>query len=443
MTNQKHLKSRVRERMAKTGERYAAARANVVASGDPAGDATAAAAAGTPHHLPGIHAETTAIRVLAAAAGVTNPATGAAPSEELALLAGGGIGAAVFTFKYPEFSSLYLAGRNRIDDTLGFVRDGLERLGVAVEVAETSGVAAARRNLQHALEAGPAIAWLDLVELGTRGVPKEMSGGGYHAVVVHGIDSATGDVTIGDLRNAAEVVDAETLATARARIRSFRHRVVGLHADARPPSKTDLASAVRQGLATTVDGLRNPRMTMFGIDAFARLADRMVAPNGADAWSVVFPRGPRLVEALRSLHEYVELFGTGGGLMRPMFARGLAEAADLTGDRRLASLGTRYAEIGAAWSELAGAALPDEAPALRAVREAVHARDEAYRTGADEEAMRRLAGRAQAAQAAAGADFPLTAADTAALLVDLSGRLRGIAAQETALLGELEATVAA
>ena len=34
MTDRKHLKSRVRARMERTGERYAAARAHVVAAGD-------------------------------------------------------------------------------------------------------------------------------------------------------------------------------------------------------------------------------------------------------------------------------------------------------------------------------------------------------------------------------------------------------------------------
>ena len=61
MTNQKHLKGRVRERMAKTGERYAAARANVVA-GRPAATSQTNP---PPTHQPGIHPQTAAKRIVA------------------------------------------------------------------------------------------------------------------------------------------------------------------------------------------------------------------------------------------------------------------------------------------------------------------------------------------------------------------------------------------
>ena len=70
-------------------------------------------------------------------------------------MVGGGLGAGAFIFHYPDFSSLYLAGRDSFDENARFVRSGLERLGLSVEVAETSGAAAARRNLETALAARP------------------------------------------------------------------------------------------------------------------------------------------------------------------------------------------------------------------------------------------------------------------------------------------------
>ena len=193
MTNQKHLKSRVRARMARTGESYASARAHVVAGGGSGPVTDAGANAGSTAAAHGIHAETTAIRALASSAGVAIP-------EELAFVVGGGLGAGAFIFHYPDFSSLYLAGQGSFDENARFVRSGLERLGLSVEVAETGGAAAARRNLEAALQRGPAIAWCDYVTLETRGIPLEMAGGGYHVVVVRSIDATAGTATIDDLR---------------------------------------------------------------------------------------------------------------------------------------------------------------------------------------------------------------------------------------------------
>jgi hypothetical protein len=438
MTNQKHLKSRVRDRMARTGERYAAARANVVgaAPNSPAGVATDSHPT-APFHLPGIHPESTAIRVLAAAAGVTDPGTGAAPTEDLAFVIAGGIGAGAFTFRYPEFSSLYLAGQNRFDANLAFIQDGLERLGLNVDVLETSGVVAARRNLEAALASGPAIAWVDAVELGTRAIPPAASGGGYHVVTVHEIDPADGTVTIGDLRAAPERISGDRFAAARRRIAKDRNRVVVL----RGATDTDLDAAVRAGLATTVRGLRHPRTKSFGLEAFSRLADRMVTTTGADAWATVYPRGERLWEALRSVFEHVELSGTGGGLLRPMFARGLDEAARLTSDTRLVELARRYRAIGEAWSALAQAALPEDVAELRAAREAMVERLGRFEAGAEPYALEPFWARLDELRRAAETQFPMPATAVDLLLADLSDRLRGIVKEEATALAELEAVV--
>ncbi|HET9456271.1 MAG TPA: DUF4872 domain-containing protein [Candidatus Limnocylindrales bacterium] len=435
MTNQKHLKGRVRERMAKTGERYAAARANVVAGRQASTSGPSAA----PSHLPGIHPETAAMRIVAGAAGVRDPKTGGPPSEELVFLVAGGIGIAVFAFRYPEFSSLFLSGRHRLDDSRGFVVGGLERLGLSVEVAETGGAAAAGRHLARALEAGPAIAWCDLVELGTRGVPAVMSGAGYHAVAVLAFDEAAGTVTIGDLRRAPEVVDADRFARARARIARDRNRLAWVTGR----SAVDWDTAIGEGLAATISGFRNPRSGSFGIASLERLADRMTARSGRDAWPAVFPRGGRLWYALRSIYEFVETYRSGGGLMRPMFARGLTEAAGLTGNRRLEASAARYVELGARWTDLASAALPAEVALLDATRQALDSLADRHAAGAGPDELAAIHRRIDGLADAAAADFPLDEAATNELLAGLSGRLREIAALETAALDELERLVGA
>jgi hypothetical protein len=427
MTNQKHLKSRVRARMARTGESYASARAHVVSSGGVPGVAEARPLTATGH---GVHAETTAIRSLAADSGIAIP-------EELALVVGGGIGAGAFVFHYPDFSSLYLAGQHAFDENARFVKSGLERLGLTVAVAETSGAAAAHRNLETALGGGPAIAWCDFVTLATRGISPEMAGGGYHVVVVRAIDTPAGAATIEDLR-AAETVDLVRLAEARARIAKDRNRVVSV---AGPASGPDLAAATAFGLRAMVDELRNPRSSTFGIGSFERLADRLTSDRGRDARSVVFPRGRRLWVALRSMYEFVETYGTGGGLMRPMFSRGLEAAVAAGAEPGLSAVAQRYASIGRDWSAFAHAALPGSERLFAEARQALDDRVERFRAGASIDEMRWLNDRLDQLADEADDAFPLSEEDSVDLLADLAARLREIASAERAALDELEAAI--
>jgi Domain of unknown function (DUF4872)/Butirosin biosynthesis protein H, N-terminal len=425
MTSQKHLKSRVRARMSRTGESYASARSHVV-------DATTRLAAGggattAPSH--GIHAETTAIQLLAESAGIAIP-------EELALVVGGGIGAGAFVFHYPQFSSLYLAGRNAFDDNARFVRAGLERLGLTVAVAETTGAATARRNLETALADGPAIAWCDFVTLGTRGLPLEMAGGGYHVVVVRAVDQAAGTATIEDLRP-AETVELSRLSSARARIAKDRNRVVSVSGSG---GALDLGTAVLGGLRATVDGLRNPRSSQFGLGSFERLADRFSLTSGRDSAGTVFPPGRRQWVALRSIYEFVEVYGTGGGLMRPMFARGLAQAADASG-RQLRPLVDAYTAIGREWTALAAAALSERSPLFAETQALLDERLIRFRAGASSQELQALTDRLEALGDEAERALPSSVEATVDLLA-LAERLRAIVAAERAALDELEAAVA-
>ena len=96
MTRQKHLKRLVRARMAKTGEKYAAARRMVLRTAPPTGDPAAR------WHSPGSVAATTALCVLLAHAGVRDPRTGEPFAEPMLFGLAGGIGIGVFSFVYEK-----------------------------------------------------------------------------------------------------------------------------------------------------------------------------------------------------------------------------------------------------------------------------------------------------------------------------------------------------
>src|ERR1043166_136335 len=96
MTRGRDFKKVVRARMARTGERYAAARAQLAERPAPGAEPDAPRAARV---RAGIHPETAALmRVLAAAK--LRGFDGGAVSEALLLGLGGGIGAACFVFDY-------------------------------------------------------------------------------------------------------------------------------------------------------------------------------------------------------------------------------------------------------------------------------------------------------------------------------------------------------
>ena len=100
MTEQKKLKSMVRERAARTGESYTTARRRVVAKGGPFSEMPNGVVPGYPGFGGGQHHASTMLAHLLAQAGVRAPHTGEPFSE--AMLAGlaGGIGFMYAVFEY-------------------------------------------------------------------------------------------------------------------------------------------------------------------------------------------------------------------------------------------------------------------------------------------------------------------------------------------------------
>ena len=213
MTAHKHFKQRIRARMEKTGERYAAARRYVLTTID--GDTLP-----SPVHFPGTVPATTAMRVLLTRAGVRAPHTGRPFSEAMLFgIAGGiGIGVASFVYQTADVATLYLAGRHLWWDDAAYLRAGLERFGIAPAILETGSSRLADENLRAMLDQyGACIAWVDLAELPHRAMPAEWSGGGYHVITVYTIDDTTHTAMIGDLTDEPCSITLGELAKARAR----------------------------------------------------------------------------------------------------------------------------------------------------------------------------------------------------------------------------------
>lgn len=428
MTRQKHLKQLVRDRIKKTGERYATARRHVVGTSVPVPGSG-------PPHLPGSIPLSTALRVLLTHAGVTTPRGEPLP-EALVFGIAGGIGAGVFAFRYEQddFSSFYVAGRHLWYDDLACLNTACARLGITPAVKEFGGAGPAEKGLAEWTTRGPVLAWVDMGTLPHRGLPPSWSGGGYHLVTVYQAEPG-GEALIGDLADQPVALPTGALTAARGRIRKDKFRILSLP---RPAKAPDLKAAMAQGLASCGEGLRKGRIKNFTVEAFGTWADQLYGAKGKDSWEKVFPPGPRLWRGLTSIHEFVEHYGTGGGLMRPMFAGALREAADLLKQPKLARLAEEYDALGQAWSELAEAALPTGVPEFDEARALMARKAELVYSGPED-------GKDAAAVGASLEDlgarsresFPLTASDAAALRQALQARVGAIHASEARLAGEL------
>jgi len=171
--------------------------------------------------------------------------------------------------------------------------------------------------------------------------------------------------------------------------------------------------------------------TNFSLEGIRLWAERMHGSKDKESWERVFAR-PRLWRGLVSIYDFIEHYGAGGGLSRPIFAESLQEAADALHDPSLRTLAGRYSELGQHWSDLAAAALPDDVPTFREAK-ALHARKaQLTRSGANPEEIRAVWGQIGELGRQVGEKFPLTDAECAELRVRLQQRIRAIYEEEMA-----------
>jgi hypothetical protein len=430
MTARKHLKQLVRARMQKTGESYSAARRQILRD-----EPSSVTPSAEPAHLRGTIPATTAFGVLLSHARVKNLRTGVPYSDALLFAICGGIGAGMFTFVYDawNFASFFVAGRHKWQDDQDYLESACTRFGLTPVVRETAGAKQALGHLQEALASGPCIAWVDMAHLPHRALPAQFSGGGYHVITVYRIDEKEGVAYIGDLSDEPIRIGLADLATARARIKKQKHRLLSLSGAA---TKNDAAALVRDGLRSCYQGLLGGKgkwaASNFTLRAFETWGMRMHDSKDKEAWERIFTPGSRLWSGLTSIHEYIEHYGTGGGLCRPHFADALAEAARIPGLESLEGLAEQYKELGRGWSELADAALPESVPLFREAKSLVARRSELMHDAAasDPEEIRGIWKRLGELKAQVAEAFPLSERECRDLRAQLQRRILKLYADE-------------
>jgi hypothetical protein len=362
MTAHKHLKERIRARMARTGESYTTARRHVLNALPP-----------EEYRLTGgVHPDTHAIAGVLANRGLLDPHTGRPLSEAMVLGAGGGLGAGyiLWEFKAHDLRSLVLGFRNSWQYPDRWALKTCARLGVPADLHETGSTSRATQELAAAVGQGvPAIAWADQQLLGYRHLPAWLEGYGGHPVTVYGIDAAAGVALVDDRNTAPLTVALDALAAARARVGSYKHRLLTLDAPAAELDAGRLVTAVRDGLAEQVEHL-GQRSDSFSLPAFRKWARLLTSTSNAKAWPKVFADRVSLFDACLSVYENLEpAAGSGGGNLRGLYAQFLEEAAGLLDTPALAGAAAAYREAAARWHQVAEVALPaDREPFAEARR---------------------------------------------------------------------------
>lgn len=391
MTSKSDFKKLVRERMAKTGERYTTARAHLLAErGDDHASEPATATLG------GFHDQTAALRDVLLAHGYDAPHTGEPPSEALLLGLGGGIGAAVFTFQYDgHLPHLYVETRchTQYAYTLDFVQRAASGLGFALDVHTTGGAKGAAKRLDEVLDAGrPALLLVDAQALPHLAMPGEGYGIPW-LVVVHEQDGD--EVVLTDRSHTTFRMPRADLDRARGAYKKGKHALATLG----ERREVELARSVHDAVVRCVAELQGASARKgfernFGLGAIEKWRDE-VAATSKKGWRATFPPGSALANGLRQAYAWIETNGTGGGGFRRMYAAFLREGAGITGDARFGDAADAYDALAIRWTEGIAELMPDGTP-LGDVRQTLQDRAAAVRRGAPVDEQRALDARLDA-----------------------------------------------
>ena len=392
------------------------------------------------HQFNGRHWETGTVCNFYDYRGVKEPHTGQPYSEALLMGISGGIVMGYFVFAYEGYDPMArILTRNTFDpwDTL------LSRLGVVQHIKHTAKPEKGLANLHNTLEEGvPAIVWADLFSLTYNAIPPDEGMWGMMPILVYGHED--GEVWIADRAKVPLTVAPEELATARARVKKTKFRVVTLD----PPDEEKLATAVTQGIWSCINlftekppkGSKNN----FGFAAYQHWADMLIKPKAKRSWAKEFPPGQDLYAGLTSAFTDIEIFGKEGNAERAMYADFLEEASLILNKPDLKPIAEQFRASAEAWHELGVALLPDEVPFLQETRQLMLQSHKLFLEKGNKGLAERVGinGRLAAIKTQLAADFPLNEAGVQELQANIRTRILAIRDIEQKAIAALQGAMA-
>jgi hypothetical protein len=366
MTRHRDFKALVRERMDKTGERYTAARAQLLGKASAAPSVLA-----FPGVLPGyrtfggIQSGTAALSNTLSSTGAVSSLDGSPFSETLinGLCGGPGFLYAVFEYKgWPPMLSLALRSRSMPD---AYIAEGWSRVGMNVKVSETTSPVAARKALDRALDEGQAaLCVADAASLPWTGLPLAFVGGGPQVVAVAGRDGD--DYWIDDRAARPRRISARQLSAARAAYRKAKNRLATFDG---PKPGHDAKRAVREAIADTAKRYVEPAVPKSfwvncGFSGLDKWRQMLVDSKDKRGWPTVFSDGARACAGLQRLHEWIEC-QSAPQAGRSLYADFLDSAARTLAAPPLARAAATYREAGVLWASIGGIIAACDDPTVR------------------------------------------------------------------------------
>lgn len=344
MTENRKLKARVRDRMARTGESYTTAHRHVVSDRSTAG-------------IPGVVAgyegfDDHTHRPSALASRMLTQA-GCDVSETTACGLGGGIGFlyAVFEYKQLDHPLLTIVAQHH---PAPWLETAAGHLGVTTLTQHSSASRAAVGKLEKVLADGkPAQVLVAKGELPWHPAGSPMEAADPYAVVVAG--TRDGSFLVDDVPGGPRLVDGDVLGRAWAAHRKGRHEMTTV---AEVPDRPDLARAVRQAVALTADHLTGPVLgnafdVNFGLSGMARLAKDLRDTRTRSGWTARFSDEPGFRYVTARLAECLTSAYTAPGGTRPLYSAFLSEASALLDSPETAGAAEEIAASGRQWQALA------------------------------------------------------------------------------------------
>ncbi len=388
----------------------------------------------------GIHPETATMTNVLANQGFASPHNGRPLSEPMLLGIAGGLGCGyiLWEFKKHDAAILVMGFQNKWNYTTEFMLNFCNRVGVQAEFLETGGAKTAAKHLDDALADGYfPIAWVDQEKLPYFYLHPMYSGCFSHLVTVFGEED--GRYLLDDRSQKPLAVAGSALSEARGRIGLYKNRLLLLKATS---SAFDLPAAIMAGLEDCVDYLSQSSQT-FAPPAYKKWANLMTHPTNKKGWPTVFKEKVGLYSTLRSLHESIKLFDTGGGGLRSVYASFLDEASEILNQPALAEAAVQYRQVAVLWDQFAAAALPDDIEPLKQTKALLaqkYALFLAHGDGAETE-LRQLSQELKEMEVALNGRFPLSDEAMLALFAELQSHLEQIYTAEKEALAVLAGAI--
>jgi len=346
MTEHKHLKRLVRDRMARTGESYTTARRQLLTAA-----AREHAPALPPGLVPGYELFGGGQHRLSALAVHLLRQAGAPFTEAMVAGLGGGIGFMYAVFEYKGWPPLMtIVAQHHPEPWLPAV---LGRLGIKYTEEHNTASKPALAALHRALDDGrPVYCTVDLTALPWHAGELAHSETPYEVVVAGRQD---GTIYLDDTSIVPLAIPEADFASAWARHKKGRHHRIVLTS---VPTTVDLPAAIRDAIATTTAHLTGPVLghsfdSNFGFSGMAKLATQLRDTRTKAGWAKRFGSPVDFFHGVRRLYECLELQFTAPGATRPLYADFLDEAAPVLGAPALTEAAALFRASGAAWSRLA------------------------------------------------------------------------------------------